>query len=41
MFYLCLSFSSLWLVTFIYMLFLDRRIRDMSKKLKIREPKRP
>jgi hypothetical protein len=36
MFYLCLAFSSLWLVSFIYLFVLDRQIRDVGRRLNAR-----
>jgi len=36
MFYLCLSFSLLWLIIFLYLFCLDRQIKDVAKRLDAR-----
>jgi len=36
MFYLCLAFSLLWLIIFIYLFVLDRQIRDIRRRLDAR-----
>ena len=36
MFYLCLAFSLLWLVNFIYLFVLDRQVRDIDRWLNTR-----
>ncbi|MHC4721286.1 MAG: CcmD family protein [Planctomycetota bacterium] len=36
MFYLCLSFSLLWLTIFAYLFYLDRQIKDLAKRLDAR-----
>ncbi len=36
MFYLCLSFSLLWLIMFLYLFSLDRQIKDVAKRLDAR-----
>jgi len=36
MIYLCLSFSLLWIFTFGYFVFLDRQLKDISKRLRAR-----
>ena len=36
MVYLCLAFSVLWLVNFIYLFALDRQNRDIKKRLAAR-----
>ena len=33
MFYLCLAFSLLWLINFIYLFVLDRQVRDIGRRL--------
>jgi CcmD family protein len=38
MFYLCLSFSLLWLVFFGYVFSLDRQIKDVARRLDARTP---
>ena len=35
--YLCLSFSILWVVVFAFLFRLDSRIRDVHKRLSLRE----
>jgi CcmD family protein len=37
LFYVCLSFSILWVVAFGYLIRLDSRIRDVHKRLSVRE----
>jgi len=36
MFYLCLAFSLLWLISFIYLFALDRQVRDISRRLDVK-----
>ena len=36
MFYLCLSFTCLWLTTMCYVFILDRQVKDLSKRLSAR-----
>ena len=36
MFYLCLAFSLLWLINFIYLFTLDRQIRDIGRRIDAR-----
>lgn len=36
MFYLCLAFSLLWLINFVYLFVLDRQVRDISRRLDTR-----
>lgn len=36
MFYLCLAFSLLWLINFIYLFVLDRQVRDIDRRLTTR-----
>ena len=36
MFYLCLAFSLLWLINFIYLFFLDRQVKDIGRRLDTR-----
>ena len=36
MIYLCLAFTCVWLVNFIYLLMLDHKTRNISKRLKAR-----
>jgi CcmD family protein len=36
MVYLCLAFSVLWLVTFLYIFALDRQIKDIGRRLDAR-----
>ena len=37
MFYLCLSFSILWVVVFGYLFRIDSQIRDVRKRLAVRQ----
>lgn len=36
MFYLCLAFSFMWLINFIYLFTLDRQTRDINRRLNAR-----
>ena len=36
MFYLCLTFSFLWVCLFAYLFILDRKIKDLAKRLSAR-----
>jgi len=36
MFYLCLAFSVLWVVNFIYLFLLDRQQKDIRRRLEAR-----
>ncbi len=36
MFYLCLTFSFLWLIIFTYLFVLDRQIKNIGKRLDAR-----
>jgi CcmD family protein len=36
MFYLCLAFSVVWLVNFIYLFMLDRQTKDIRRRLEAR-----
>jgi CcmD family protein len=36
MFYLCLSFTCLWLTTMGYVFILDRQVKDLTKRLNAR-----
>jgi len=36
MLYVCLAFSVLWLVTFVYIFALDRQIREIGRRLDAR-----
>ncbi|MDO8303963.1 MAG: CcmD family protein [Sedimentisphaerales bacterium] len=36
MFYLCLAFSVLWVVNFIYLFLLDRQLKDIGRRLDAR-----
>ncbi len=36
MFYLCLAFSALWSVVFVYLFILDRQIKDIGRRLSAR-----
>ena len=37
MFYLCLTFSLLWLISFVYMFILDKQIKDIRRRLDARK----
>lgn len=36
MFYLCLTFSALWSVVFVYLSILDHQIKDIGRRLSAR-----
>lgn len=36
MFYLCLAFSLLWLINFIYLFIIDLQIKDVGRRLEAR-----
>ena len=39
MFYFCLAFTVAWLIYFIYLFYLDRRLRNIRRRLEARENK--
>lgn len=41
MIYLCLAFTCVWLLNFIYLLMLDRKTKNIAKRLRARSAETP